>query len=99
MDYNSFNFTLDMGQPPSDFHEALKALWWERKGDWNKAHDMLQNLEGRDAAWVHAYLHRKEGDVTNAAYWYNKAGKDISSGDIIEEFRFIVSTLLKKHNS
>ena len=99
MDYNSFNYTLDMGQPPEEFHEAVKALWWERKGKWEKAHEIIQNLEGADAAWVHAYLHRKEGDIVNANYWYARAGREIGEGDIIEEFRFIVSELLKKNNS
>ena len=99
MDYNSFNYTLDMGQPPVDFHESIKALWWERKGEWVKAHELIQNSDGPDAAWVHAYLHRKEGDTVNAGYWYARAGRDIGKGDIVEEFRTIVSELLKKYNS
>jgi hypothetical protein len=95
MDYKTFNFTLDMGQPPAEFSPAVKALWWERKGYWDKAHEIVQNLTGKDAAWVHAYLHRKEGDHMNAAYWYDRAGKENSFMDHDEEFREMVIVLLK----
>ena len=98
MDYALFNHTLDMGAPPEDFSKELKALWWERKNYWDKAHDIVQNLPGKDAAWVHAYLHRKEGDEDNAAYWYNKAGQSIPGMDLNEEFREIIKALLEKTN-
>ena len=57
--------------PPASLHLALKALWWDAKGDWNKAHECAQGDEGDPSCdWVHAYLHRKEGDASNAGYWY-----------------------------
>jgi hypothetical protein len=99
MDYKSFNYTLDMGQPPSEFHDTLKALWWERKGDWAKAHEIIRHIQQPDAAWVHAYLHRKEGDVNDSLKWYELAGKKPASGDLNEEFRNIISELLNKYNS
>ncbi len=94
MDYKSFNYTLDMGQPPSDFIEPVKAMWWERKGYWEKAHEIVQVRSDKDSAWVHAYLHRKEGDESNAAHWYEKAGRKPPVVDHEEEFRQIVETLL-----
>lgn len=97
MDYTSFNHTLDMGAPPEDFPVALKALWWERKNYWDTAHEMVQHLPGKDAAWVHAYLHRKEGDIDNAEYWYKKAGKPFSDLDLNNEFRDMVSAFLKDY--
>jgi hypothetical protein len=99
MDYSSFNYTLDMANPPEDFSTELKALWWERKGYWDKAHSMVQDLKGRDAAWVHAYLHRKEGDECNAGYWYQTAGKPAQTGDLHEEFKSITTALLAEDKS
>ncbi len=96
MDYKSFNYTLDMGQPPAEFADPVKALWWERKGYWEKAHDMVQDLTSKEAAWVHAYLHRKEGDQMNAAYWYERAGKKESSKEHDDEFREIIESLLSE---
>src|SRR5947207_3353376 len=55
------------------FSGALLALWWDARGDWEKAHQVAQDVAGRDGAWVHAYLHRKEGDLGNAGYWYRQA--------------------------
>lgn len=97
MDYNLFNHTLDMASPPDNFIPELKAMWWERKNYWDKGHDIIQNIPGKDAAWVHAYMHRKEGDISNASYWYNRAGRQTEEGDIVEEFRAIVMYLLEKN--
>ena len=71
----------------------LLALWWDRKGDWEKAHEVAQDVAGSDGAWVHAYLHRKEGDVGNAAYWYRVAGRSIATGDFRMEWEEIVGVL------
>lgn len=98
MDYLQFNHTLDMGKPPENFHDVLKAIWWERKGDWDTAHKIIQNLPGADAAWVHAYLHRKEGDMHNANFWYKKAGKSFFDMDLVEEFREITKSFLPKYS-
>lgn len=98
MDYNFFNHTLDMGAPPEDFTDELKALWWERKNYWDTAHEIVQNLPGQDAAWVHAYLHRKEGDHMNASYWYKQAGRKMPDIELNDEFREITKDLLEKYS-
>jgi hypothetical protein len=73
---------------------ALLALWWDGKGDWEKAHEIAQDVAGVDGAWVHAYLHRKEGDVGNATYWYRVAGRGVATGDFRREWEGIVGELL-----
>ena len=70
----SFKQSLLSDTPPDGFSVYLKALWYERKGQWGKAHNLVDSLEEKDAARVHAYLHRREGDLSNARYWYVKAG-------------------------
>jgi hypothetical protein len=76
------------------FSGALLALWWDAKGDWEKAHEVAQDVEGRDGAWVHAYLHRKEGDLGNAGHWYRQAGRDVAAGDCRLEWEGIVGEML-----
>ena len=61
----------------AEFDGVLLALWWDAHGDWNKAHEIAQDVSGADGAWVHAYLHRREGDVSNAGYWYRQAGRKV----------------------
>lgn len=81
-------------EPPSYLFEALRALWYDKKGDWHKAHQILQDAGGADSAWVHAYLHRKEGDLGNARYWYNRAGQSVSQENLDTEWEQIVKDLL-----
>ena len=76
------------------FSGALLALWWDAKGDWKKAHEVAKDVAGTDGAWVHAYLHRKEGDVGNAAYWYRRAGRGVATGDSRLEWEAIVREML-----
>lgn len=78
------------------FTGALLALWWDARGDWQKAHEIAQEVPGADGAWVHAYLHRKEGDVGNAAYWYRRAGLEVETGDLQEEWERIVAEMLAR---
>ena len=78
----------------SGFSGALLALWWDAKGDWEKAHEVAQDVAGADGAWVHAYLHRKEGEVGNAAYWYRRAGRAVATGDLTMEWEGIVGKML-----
>jgi hypothetical protein len=78
------------------FAGALLALWWDARGDWNKAHEVAQDVAGVDGAWVHAYLHRKEGDLGNAAYWYRQARRSVENGDLRREWESMVSELLRK---
>jgi hypothetical protein len=86
--------TLSNAAPPADLAPTLKALWWAAKGDWTKAHQIVQDEESADAAWVHAYLHRVEGDLGNAGYWYRRAGKPAAGDSLDGEWERIVSALL-----
>jgi len=79
-----------------EFSGALLALWWDGQGDWQKAHEIAQDVPGADGAWVHAYLHRKEGDVANAAYWYRRAGREAAEGDLLREWEKMVSEMLAR---
>lgn len=73
----------------------LTALWYDGKGDWKKAHDQVDHLSGKTAAHVHAYLHRKEGDIWNADYWYAKAGEKRPNQSLEEEWEDLVRRFLK----
>lgn len=84
--------------PPSELGAALAALWHDRRGNWDHAHQSVQELSGGDGAWVHAYLHRKEGDKTNAAYWYRLSGRALFEGSIDDEWAHIARALLEKRN-
>ncbi len=76
---------------------ALRALWWDAQGDWDKAHKACQEDEDDPVnAWIHAYLHRKEGDLPNARYWYHEAGKPEGKGELADEWRAIATELLKR---
>jgi hypothetical protein len=82
------------GSDGAEFDGALLALWWDAKGDWEKAHGIAQDVNGVDGAWVHAYLHRKEGDLGNAGYWYRRAGRVVARGDSRVEWVGIVTEML-----
>ena len=86
--------SLHSPNPPAGISPALVALWHDARGDWEKAHGVAQDVESADAAWVHAYLHRKEGDASNAAYWYRRAGRPFFTGPLDAEWESIVSALL-----
>ncbi|RYZ18496.1 MAG: hypothetical protein EOO10_25650, partial [Chitinophagaceae bacterium] len=75
MNLADFSKSLSDDQPPNSESIYLQSLWWDGKGDWEKSHQLIQDLPDKNAAWIHAYLHRKEGDVGNADYWYKRAGK------------------------
>lgn len=85
---------LAASAPPAALSPALKALWWDAKGDWEQAHGIIADETGQGPAWVHAYLHRKEGDDGNAGYWYRRAGKPICSGSLRDEWASLVTSLL-----
>jgi hypothetical protein len=95
MNFETFRETLARVSAPAELTAALAGLWWDAKGDWTKAHEAAQRDEGTAGAWVHAYLHRKEGDDSNAAYWYRRAGKVPAQGSFEEEWTTIVSSLIK----
>src|SRR5262249_7690735 len=81
-------------RPSAGLSVALTALWWAGKGDWDKAHKIVMDESDKDCAWVHAYLHRVEGDADNARYWYRQAGKSAASGALETEYESIVQALL-----
>ena len=83
--------------PPSDAGPALEALWWLMKGDWDRAHHCVQGHEGQaDCDWVHAHLHRQEGDLANAGYWYRRAGRPVSQQSLSEEWTALATELLAR---
>jgi len=94
MTVQEFRDSLLRDEPPRELSVALAALWWDAKGDWNRAHNSAQQDEGPAGAWVHAYLHRKEGDASNAGYWYHRAGKTSPQRSLEEEWLGITETLL-----
>jgi len=94
MNFKEFQKSLSASAPPENFSEYLQALWYDGKENWNKAHSVIQNIEDKTAAWIHAYLHRKEGDIANADYWYRRAGKTRPTSSLQREWDDIVHTLL-----
>jgi len=86
--------TKEENEPPSGLSLTLQALWWDATDDWQKAHEIVQSDPSPNASWVHAYLHRREGDESNAAYWYSRAGKPVEKGSFVTEREHIASILL-----
>jgi len=82
--------------PSTSLAGPLLALWWDARGDWDRAHEVAQDVGDADGAWVHAYLHRKEGDLSNAAYWYSRARRPAAKDDLAAEWERIVSELLAR---
>ena len=93
MTLDEFKATLEKKLPPA-VKPALVALWHDANGDWERAHEVAQDVEDETGSWVHAYLHRKEGDEGNAAYWYRKAGQPVERGPLGVEWTRIVTALL-----
>lgn len=86
--------SLSANAPPSDAPKLVQALWHDAQGHWDEAHEIAQAVEDGDGAWVHAYLHRKEGDQSNAEYWYSRAGRPPSRAALDEEWAEIATALL-----
>ena len=89
----AFRRTLTHAVPPKAIAPALQALWWAKKGNWEKAHRVVMDEHDRDSAWVHAYLHRVEGDDGNARYWYTQARRATPKLSLDEEWDEIVLAL------
>ncbi|MEH2255326.1 hypothetical protein [Nostoc sp.] len=83
---------------PQTLPKGLQAMWYDNKGDWSKADEIVANASDADSAWVHAYLHRKEGDLKNAHFWYQRSRQPEFSGELSQEWEQITSVLLKKVN-
>jgi len=94
MNREEFKASLVHDEPPNGLSAPLAALWWDAKGNWTHAHALVDGLETTDGMAVHAYLHRKEGDSSNAGYWYRRAGKNPSRLALQEEWLEIVKSLL-----
>lgn len=93
-DLNEFKASLNSGHPINGLSAQLRSLWYDAKGNWPEAHAQVDQLKDRDSAWVHAYLHRKEGDSWNADYWYRKAGKTRPNVSLEAEWEQLVSHFL-----
>jgi hypothetical protein len=91
---SDFRASLSGTAPATSLEPPLAALWWAAKGEWDKAHTIVMNEETANAAWVHAYLHRVEGDLGNAGYWYRQAGQPAAKDSLEAEWERIVSALL-----
>ena len=96
MTLDDFQKSLADAKPPAELTRALAGLWWDAKGDWKLAHESAQQDEGPEGSWVHAYLHRKEGDQSNAEYWYSRAGKPVCREPVDAEWLSIVRGLLRE---
>jgi hypothetical protein len=94
MDLSGLRDSLSATEPPPKLSAALRALWHEAKGDWKRAHEIVQEEDDESSAWVHAYLHRKEGDLSNAGYWYRRASKPVCSTALDYEWQEISLALL-----
>lgn len=94
MTLEEFRKTIEAGTEPVDLAPPLRALWWAARGDWPRAHDTIDDSEEPDGMWVHAHLHRQEGDKSNARYWYKRAGKPEFIGSIEAEWESLAVDLL-----
>jgi len=94
MTLDEYLSSLAEPHPPAGLSQYLKALWLEKRGDWKQAHEIVQDIDDGTAAWLHAYIHRREGDQSNAAYWYSQANRPVSRSSLDDEWREIVEALL-----
>lgn len=93
--YIEFKSTLQLPTPPVDWSDPLKAMWFDAKGDWEASHNIAQDIHNEIGSWMHAFLHRKEGDQFNAGYWYRQAGKSYPNISLDEELQVIVEYILE----
>ena len=93
MEILEFKEYLKLEKVPSHFSEPLAGLWYDAKGNWQKAHEAVQDDSSSESAWVHAYLHRKEGDLSNAKYWYRRASKKVCNEPLGQEWEELVRSL------
>ena len=94
MDLDAFERSLAASEPPAGLPRALEGVWWARKGDWERAHELVgEDEEDRGCAWVHAALHREEGDLENAQYWYERARRPVARTSYAAELGSILREL------
>lgn len=94
MQLEEFEKSLNEDKPPKEISAVLKSLWYDGKGNWYEAHEIAQDIPGANGAWIHAYLHRKEGDIWNADYWYRRAGVSRPNMLLSEEWLSLVKHFL-----
>jgi hypothetical protein len=94
MNLSEFKNSLAKGKPPAALAPALAALWWAGKDEWDKAHAIVMHESGKDCAWVHAYLHRVEGDLGNARYWYRQAQRPVPTRPPAAEWHAIAEAII-----
>jgi len=99
MSPDAFQGSLAFDEPPREYSAPLAALWWDAKGAWDRAHALVDELESTEAMAVHAYLHRREGSLSNADYWYHRAGRTYYRPELEEEWQALVQGLLQQHNT
>ena len=95
MRYDEFSAAARSGREPPGLSPILRALWLDGSGDWDAAHQLADDIGGTDGARVHAYLHRKEGDLSNARYWYRQAGRPPFEGTLDEEWTALARDFLR----
>ena len=95
MNVQEFEALLRLDVPPRELTPAVEALWWDAKGDWTRAHALVNELDTPDAMAVHAYLHRKEGEEWNANYWYRRAGEQYRRATFEAEWSALVGGLVR----
>ena len=93
--YPEFENTLMLNEPPNQWPNALKSMWHDAKGDWESSHNIAQDMHSELGSWLHAYLHRKEGDHFNAGYWYRLADKSFPNKTLEEELEEIVTYIIE----
>ena len=96
MDFETFQNSLQSATPPSGIPRTIEALWWDARGDWTRAHSLVDEVETPEGMAVHAYLHRKEGAHSNADYWYHRAGRSYYRAALPDEWQTLVTSLLSR---
>jgi hypothetical protein len=94
MTLQEFKSTLGQSTPPHHLSALLQSLWYDARGDWESAHNLAQDVSSDDGSWVHAYLHRKEGDAANASYWYHRAKRKMPAYPLDKEWEEITAYFL-----
>lgn len=96
MTFEAFSASVTSAAPPADLSRALLALWHDARGNWSDAHRVAQDIDDAQGAWIHAYLHRKEGDLGNAAYWYRRAGRPVATDPLDDEWTRLARALTER---
>lgn len=95
--YADFEKTLNAIKPPEIWSDELKSLWYQTKGEWDKSHDIAQDISSPMGSLIHAHLHREEGDDWNAKYWYRQAGRSFPTISLKEELKLLVKEIIESH--